>query len=547
MRQLRFAHDLAQALGQNLGRGALLQRRLPPHRAQSTMTTHRLILLLGDQLDAQSSALSDVDTAHDVVLMIEAQEESTHVRSNKLRTALFLSAMRHFAQELRERGLNVHYRSLDAHNDASLAQGLQAAVAALEPKEVIGVEPGDLRVRHQIEAALPPGLGLQWRRDRHFACSHERFAQWAGRSRQLRMEFFYRLMRKEHGVLMEGNEPAGGQWNFDSENRRGFGRAGPQNLPQPLRFAPDAITREVLDLVAQRFAHHPGDLSQFDWPVTRAQALEALQDFIAHRLPHFGAHQDAMWSGMRWGWHALLSSSLNLKLIEPLEVVRSAEQAWRERGLDLASVEGFIRQILGWREFMRGVYFLDMPGLGTANHFGHHRPLPGWYWSGQTRMNCMRECLQQSLELGYAHHIQRLMVTGMFGVLAQIEPQQLCDWYLAVYVDAVEWVELPNTAGMALFATGPRFTSKPYVASGAYVDKMSNYCKGCSYDPKRRTGDSACPMTTLYWHFLKGHEAELGANPRTALMVKNLQRIEPEEMAQIQAHALELLERIEQL
>ncbi len=547
MRQLRLAHDLAQTLGQNLGRGALLQRRLPPHRAQSTMTTHRLILLLGDQLDAQSSALSDVDAAHDVVLMIEAQEESTHVRSNKLRTALFLSAMRHFAQELRERGLSVHYRSLDAHNDASLALGLQAAVAALEPKEVIGVEPGDLRVRHQIEAALPPGVGLQWRRDRHFACSHERFAQWAGRSRQLRMEFFYRLMRKEHGVLMEGNEPAGGQWNFDSENRRGFGRAGPKNLPQPLRFAPDAITREVLDLVAQRFADHPGDLSQFDWPVTRAQALEALQDFIAHRLPHFGAHQDAMWSGMHWGWHALLSSSLNLKLIEPLEVVRSAEQAWRERGLDLASVEGFIRQILGWREFMRGVYFLDMPSLGTANHFEHHRPLPGWYWSGQTRMNCMRECLQQSLELGYAHHIQRLMVTGMFGVLAQIEPEQLCDWYLAVYVDAVEWVELPNTAGMALFATGPRFTSKPYVASGAYVDKMSNYCKGCSYDPKRRTGDSACPMTTLYWHFLKGHEAELAANPRTALMVKNLQRIEPAEMAQIQAHAEDLLERIEQL
>ncbi len=511
------------------------------------MTTHRLILLLGDQLDAQSSALSDVDAAHDVVLMIEAQEESTHVRSNKLRTALFLSAMRHFAQALRERGLTVHYRSLDAHNDASLAQGLQAAVAALEPKEVIGVEPGDLRVRRQIEAALPPGVGLQWRRDRHFACSHERFAQWAGRSRQLRMEFFYRLMRKEHGVLMEGNEPAGGQWNFDSENRRGFGRAGPQNLPQPLRFAPDAITREVLDLVAQRFADHPGDLSQFDWPVTRAQALEALQDFIAHRLPHFGAHQDAMWSGMHWGWHALLSSSLNLKLIEPLEVVRAAEQAWRERGLDLASIEGFIRQILGWREFMRGVYFLDMPGLGAANHFEHRRPLPGWYGTGHTRMNCMRECLQQSLELGYAHHIQRLMVTGMFGVLAQIEPQQLCDWYLAVYVDAVEWVELPNTAGMALFATGPRFTSKPYVASGAYVDKMSNYCKGCSYDPKRRTGDSACPMTTLYWHFLKGHEAELAANPRTALMVKNLQRIEPAEMAQIQAHALELLERIEQL
>ena len=506
-----------------------------------------LILILGDQLDAQSSALQGIDPAQDVVLMVEAVQESTHVRSHKLRTALFLSAMRHFAQELRERGLQVHYRSLDRENDATLAAGLQAALSTLQPRAVIGVEPGDLRVRAAIEAALKPGLPLDWREDTHFLCSIPRFARWAGRSKTLRMENFYRKMRQAFGVLMDGEEPAGGQWNFDADNRKGFGKAGPQGLPTPRMYAQDEITLDVLRLVDQRFADHPGDVARFNWPVTRAQALVALEDFIAYRLPHFGAHQDAMWTGMPFGWHALISSALNLKLLNPREVIAAAEQAWRERNLELASVEGFIRQVLGWREFIRGVYFLDMPGLADANHFDHHRPLPSWYWTGQTRMNCMRQSLTQTLETGYAHHIQRLMVTGMFGVLAQIEPKQLCDWYLAVYVDAVEWVELPNTAGMALFATGPRFTSKPYVASGAYVDKMSNYCKGCAYDPKRRTGDSACPMTTLYWHFLKGHEAELGANPRTALMVKNLQRIEPEEMAQIQAHALELLERIEQL
>ncbi|MEI7786112.1 MAG: cryptochrome/photolyase family protein [Betaproteobacteria bacterium] len=511
------------------------------------MTVRHLILLLGDQLDEQSSALSDVDPAHDQVLMIEAQEESTHVRSHKQRTVLFLSAMRHFAAGLRERGWTVHYRALGAHDDASLATGLQAAVRELKPQAVIGVEPGDLRVRALIEAALPADLPLDWRADTHFMCSLRKFEHWAGRSKQLRMEFFYRQMRKDYGILMDGSEPVGGQWNFDADNRSAFGKKGPQDLPTPPAFEPDAITRQVRTLVQDRFADHPGDLSDFRWPVTRAQALQALDDFIAHRLPLFGRHQDAMWQDMPFGWHALLSSSLNLKLLNPLEVVQAAERAWRERGLELASVEGFIRQVLGWREFMRGVYFLDMPGLKQANHLAHQRNLPQWYWSGQTRMNCMRQCIGQTLEHGYAHHIQRLMVTGMFGVLAQIEPQQLCDWYLAVYVDAVEWVELPNTAGMALFATGARFTSKPYVASGAYVKKMSNYCQGCSYQPERRTGDTACPLTTLYWHFLKTHEAELAGNPRTALMVKNLQRIDSQELTEIGVQAQALLADLDRL
>ena len=506
-----------------------------------------LVLILGDQLDAQSSALEGIDPAQDVVLMIEATEESTHVRSHRQRTALFLSAMRHHAQALTERGLQVHYRALGREDDATLAAGLQAAVERHRPRAVIGVEPGDLRVRAQLEAALPPGLALEWREDTHFLCSLARFRRWAGRSKTLRMEFFYRQMRQAFGVLMDGDEPVGGQWNFDADNRKSFGKAGPKNLPAPPAFEPDAITRDVLALVAERFPGHPGELAGFRWPVTRTQALAALDDFIEHRLPHFGTHQDAMWTGMAFGWHALLSSSLNLKLISPLEVIQAAERAWRERGLDLAGVEGFIRQVLGWREFMRGVYFLDMPELKTANHFGHRQNLPEWYWTGQTRMNCMRQCLGQTLAHGYSHHIQRLMVTGMFGVLAQIEPQQLCDWYLGVYVDAVEWVELPNTAGMALFANGGRFTSKPYVASGAYVKRMSNYCESCQYSPEIRTGESACPMTTLYWNFLDAHQADFERNPRTALMVKNLARLPEDERQAIRNQAQTLLQNLDAL
>jgi deoxyribodipyrimidine photolyase-related protein len=527
-----------------------------------------LILILGDQLDADSSAFEGFDPSQDAVLMIEAREESTHVWSHKARTALFLSAMRHFAQELRQRGWSVIYRPLEEHGDASLADGLQTVLRAQPAQRVIGVEPGDWRVRQQLEDAMQKiakeqesarargqnsleKCRLEWREDQHFLCSLPAFRQWAGASKTLRMEFFYRMMRQKTGVLMQGSgaqqEPIGGQWNFDADNRKNFGKAGPQHVPKPPVFALDAITRQVLNVVQEQFASHPGSLAHFNWPVTREQALLALQDFIEHRLPQFGPHQDAMWTGLDFGWHSLLSSSLNLKLLNPLEVIQAAERAYHERGLDLASVEGFIRQILGWREFMRGVYFIDMPELALANHYAHHHALPAWYWTGQTQMACMRESIRQTLAHGYSHHIQRLMVTGMFGVIAQIRPQALCDWYLAVYVDAVEWVELPNTAGMALFANGGRFTSKPYVASGAYVKRMSNYCQGCKYSPEQRSGEGACPMTTLYWNFLDQHEQAFAGNPRTALMAKNLQKISPEERQAIRSHAQALLSDLDRI
>ena len=534
-----------------------------------------LVLTLGDQLDESSSAFDGFDPAQDRVLMVEAFDESTHVWSHKIRTALFLSSMRHFAESLTARGWQVDYRALDRHGDKTLADGLLAAIAEHQPQAVIGVEPGDLRVRQQIESAIKSEAAsarymratalkdtnkapktdnltgfLTWREDKHFLCSLPQFRKWAGTSSSLRMEFFYRTMRKQYKVLVEGkanDEPVGGQWNFDADNRKSFGKAGPQNVPKAIEYKPDAITQDVIKLVNTHFAAHPGNLDDFNWPVTRTQALVALKDFIDNRLPQFGPHEDAMWTNLDFGWHSLLSSSLNLKLLNPLEVVLAAEAAYKKHDLDLASVEGFIRQILGWREFMRGVYFLDMPELKTANHYGHTNALPKWYWTGDTHMNCMKQCIGQTLKNGYSHHIQRLMVTGMFGVTAEILPQQVCDWYLAVYVDAVEWVELPNTAGMALFANGGRFTSKPYVASGAYVKRMSNYCSGCKYEPDVRVGANACPMTTLYWNFLDKHEASFAGNPRTALMVKNLQRMTPELRSQVRVRAGEMLANLDAL
>jgi deoxyribodipyrimidine photolyase-related protein len=536
-----------------------------PDAHNPTMKTPKplrhLVLILGDQLDEQSSAFEGFDPKQDAVLMIEAREESTHVWSHKIRTTLFLSAMRHFAKSLEARGWPVIYRQLDKEADASLADGLLAVIKTHSPQAVIGVEPGDWRVRQALDDAtksvavstdfMPAKdqkaskIGIEWRPDTHFLCDLPEFRQWAGKSTTLRMEFFYRVMRKKHHVLMEGKkgraEPIGGQWNFDADNRKSFGKAGPQGIPTPRVYAQGKITQDVSKLVNKEFADHPGSLENFNWPVTREQALQALDDFIKLRLPFFGPHQDAMWTHLDFGWHSLLSSSLNLKLLNPLEVIQAAEKSYRAGKVDLPSVEGFIRQILGWREFMRGVYFLDMPKLKEDNFYDHQNALPKWYWSGDTKMNCMKNCIEQTMQNGYSHHIQRLMITGMFGVTAQIKPQALCDWYLAVYVDAVEWVELPNTAGMALFANGGRFTSKPYVASGAYVKRMSNYCQGCAYSPEARTGKDACPMTVLYWNFLDEHEKEFAGNPRTALMVKNLQRMSADERMAVRARASEML------
>jgi deoxyribodipyrimidine photolyase-related protein len=508
-----------------------------------------LILVLGDQLSLSSPALSDADPQQDHLLMIEAAGEATTVWSHKARIALFLSAMRHFAAELTEQGWSVDYRLLDADEPADFGARLAAALRRHRPQTLKVVEAGEWRMQQLIEAVCKEcGVALQTIDDTHFICSRQAFAGWAKAKRELRMEYFYRDMRKKQCVLMDGSEPVGGQWNFDADNRSAYPKkTGPGVIPPPAGFEPDDITREVFADVEQFFADHPGELREFRWPVTRAQALHTLAVFIDTRLLQFGAYQDAMWTDTPTGWHSLLSVALNLHLLDPREVIAAAEQAYRQGRVPLESAEGFIRQVLGWREFIRGVYWLDMPGMKDANHYGHTRDLPLWFWSGDTGMACVRDSLKQTLQLGYAHHIQRLMVTGNFALLAGLSPQQVSDWYLAVYVDAIEWVELPNTAGMALHACGPRFTSKPYIASGAYINRQSNYCGGCRYDPAKRSGDGACPFTTLYWHFIDRHETALTGNPRTALMAKNLQKLSADERTAIRLHAVALLENLEVL
>ncbi len=470
--------------------------------------------------------------------MAEVAEESTHVWSHKARIALFLSAMRHFRDALTKRKWAVHYRRLDdADSAGSLAQALAASVEKLRPRKLIMVEAGDLRVQNSLQdAARSLGAALEIRPDRHFLCSRDDFAAHAEGRKQLRMEFFYREMRRKTGVLMDGKQPEGGAWNYDAENRGAFGKGGPGATPEPIAFPPDAITRDVLALVEQRFAKHPGSLAHFDWPVTRAEALRALQDFIQHRLPGFGRFQDAMWgSGAdaaaprrrdAYLFHSRLSAALNLKLLDPREVIAAAEEALRRKRAPLASVEGFIRQILGWREYVRGIYGHFMRGgYGDLNVLNARGQLPAFYWTGDTDMNCLRHAILQTLEFGYAHHIQRLMVTGLYALLLGVRPQAVCDWYLAVYVDAVEWVELPNTLGMSQHADGGLMASKPYVASGKYIQRMSNYCGGCRFDPAKSTGEDACPFTTLYWDFLMRHEKFLTKNQRMAMQVRNLKRL----------------------
>ncbi len=489
-----------------------------------------LVLVLGDQLDLDAAAFDGFDPEHDAVWMAEAQEESTHVWSSKQRIALFLSAMRHFAQALRQAGRSLHYRLMDdagaAGNEHSLAAKLRSDLAALQPQQVVMTAPGDWRVLQQIKAVVEAaGLTLDLCDDRHFFTTVRDFAAHAKGRKSLRLEYFYRELRQRHGVLMQDGQPAGGQWNFDADNRESFGAKGPGLLPARATFEPDAITSEVIALVNTRFAQHPGTLESFAWPVTREHALQALQRFIEERLPLFGRYEDALWPGEPWLYHSHLSAALNLKLLTAREVVQAAEAAYLVGHAPLQSAEGFIRQILGWREYVRGIYWTQMPSYVERNALDAKEDLPAWFWTGKTDMACLKDAINQTLEYGYAHHIQRLMVTGLYALLLGVRPQQVHEWYLSVYVDAVEWVELPNTLGMSQYGDGGLMASKPYVATGKYIQRMGGPCKGCRYDPALREGDNACPYTTLYWDFLMRHQPLLSKNARMALQVKNVERM----------------------
>ena len=505
----------------------------------SPKTIRNLIIVLGDQLDVESSAFDGFDRAKDAVWMAEVAGESTHVWTHKARITIFLAAMRHFRDALRKKSLTVHYHELDGKSSSdSLREALIAFAAKRKIDKLVMVEPGEHRVRKEIEAAARKvKIQLEVLEDQHFLCDHETFDEYLASRKQPRLEYFYREMRRTTGILIKSGKPVGGDWNFDKENRGSFGREGPPKIPSPRSFKPDAVTRKVIKLVEQRFADHPGSLERFDWPVTRDNARAALADFIENRLPHFGEYQDAMWTGEPFLFHARISAALNLKLLNPREVIAAAEAAYEKKKAPIEAVEGFVRQILGWREYVRGIYWHFMPEYLDRNELKADQPLPPFYWTGDTDMNCLRESIGQTLEYGYAHHIQRLMVTGLFALVLGVRPREVHEWYLAVYVDAVEWVELPNTLGMSQYADGGIMASKPYAATGKYIQRMSNYCVDCRYDPAEATGEKACPFTTLYWDFLHRHQKQLGDNHRMALQLKNLERKSRDEMKTIRKRA----------
>ena len=476
-----------------------------------------LIPVLGDQLSFDLSSLDGAAPADAVVLMMEVADETTYVRHHRKKIAYILSAMRHHAAALVQAGWHVDYVRLDDPDNAGSFTGEVArAIARHAPDRIVVTEAGEWRVAAMIDAwETLFGLPVDIRADTRFVASHADFETWAATRKELTMEWFYRGMRVRTGLLMDGAKPAGDRWNFDKENRKPA--KADLLMPRPLSFPPDAITAEVLALVADRFADHPGSLDDFDYAVTAADASRQADAFFMHALPQFGDYEDAMLTGERFLWHSILSPYINSGLLDPLDLCRRAEAEYRAGRAPLNSVEGYVRQILGWREYMRGIYWREGPTYVDRNFLDHHRPLPAFYWTGETDMHCLAEAIGQTLATAHAHHIQRLMVTGNFALLIGADPKAVHEWYLEVYVDAYEWVELPNTLGMSQFGDGGLLGSKPYISSGAYIDRMSDYCRHCRYDVKQRTGPDACPFNALYWDFLARHRDKLGENRRLAM------------------------------
>jgi deoxyribodipyrimidine photolyase-related protein len=501
----------------------------------------RLVLVLGDQLSADISSLRAADKSRDTVVMAEVADETTYVKHHPKKIALIFAAMRKFAAQLRDAGWQVAYTQLDdTGNTGSIVGEILRRADQTGVSDVLVTEPAEWRLLNILKEAP---LRVRILQDDRFIASHRDFDDWTKGRKQLRMEYFYRDMRRKTGFLMDGDAPAGGKWNFDHDNRK----PAPEEIgfEGPLRFEPDAVVAEVLDLVEARFSDHFGDLRPFWFATTREEALQELDHFIEHALPHFGDFQDAMLNDNRFLYHAVLSPYLNIGLLEPLEVCVAVVRAYEQGHAPINAAEGFIRQIIGWREYVRGIYFLEGPDYATRNALAHERALPALYWGGHTRMNCLSKSVAQTREEAYAHHIQRLMITGNFALLAGIDPHQVHEWYLAVYADAFEWVEAPNTVGMSQFADGGIVASKPYVSSGAYINRMSDYCKTCAYSVNQKTGEDACPFNLLYWHFLDRHRARFSGNARMGNMYRTWDRMDAARRQTVIAGATDFLARLD--
>ena len=501
-----------------------------------------LRVILSDQLSHNISSLHNINAQDDVILIVETIEEFTYVKHHKKKIVFIISAMRHFALEMEAKGYKVIYVKLDdAMNTGSIAGEIERHVKAYQIKRTLITWPCEYRILEKLKK-LSLQFNLEILEDTRFLASLEEFNSWANSRKELRMEFFYRQMRQKHNILIEDSKPIGGKWNYDAENRK-FPK-GQITIPKHYQEEPDPISLEVIKLVETHFADHFGDIFPFYLSVTRKGALLALELFIETKLKFFGDYQDAMIQNEPWMYHSHISFYLNIGLLEPLECIIKAQEAFKRDNISLNAVEGFIRQILGWREYIRGIYWLKMPAYKEMNFLNATKNLPEFYWTANTKMNCLKQCVTETKQNAYAHHIQRLMVLGNFALLIGISPAQINEWFLIVYADAHEWVELPNVTGMILFADGGYLGSKPYAASGSYINKMSDYCKNCEYKVEDKNGESACPFNYLYWDFLIRNHDKLKSNMRLAISYATIAKMDQTKIDAITYDSEKFLENI---
>ena len=501
-----------------------------------------LVLLFGDQLNEKISSLDGFDKKQDHILMAEVWEEATHIKHHQKKLVFTFSAMRHFAQDLTRRGYQLTYLQLDDEY-ISFESALDKFTAKHKLKKIIVTSPSEFRVLEKTQSWTKRfNLPIEIREDGRFLCSKSQFQSWAYNRKTLVMEYFYREMRKSYAILMDGNKPLGGKWNYDKENRKPL--KSDEHVPGIALFPPDEITKQVMELVTLKFSNHFGSIKNFHYAVTRADALKALDWFVKHQLASFGDYQDAILENKPWLFHSILSLYLNIGLLLPVECLEAAIDAFKQGRVPLNAVEGYVRQILGWREYVNGIYWLKMPDYKKQNFLQAKNRLPDFYWHGSTPLNCLKQCISDTYENAYAHHIQRLMVLGNFCLLIGVNPGEVNTWYWIVYADAYEWVELPNVSGMVLFADGGMLGSKPYAASGSYINKMSNYCKNCCYDVKQKTGDKACPFNYLYWHFINKNREILSHNQRMRMTYNTLNKMSTDKLTEITKNANEFINNL---
>jgi len=503
----------------------------------------KICVIYWDQLSDSLSGIKKIKKS-DVLFFAEVKELTSNIPHHKKKLVFLLSAMRHFANEKREQGFNIYYVKFDdPGNTHSMQSEVKRFLEKNKVEEIIVTEPSEYDTLEDVKT-WQKNLNIETTilSDDRFIASKEEFKKWAENKKSLIMEYFYREMRRKTSLLMNNDKPEKDQWNFDKENRKSFKKG--LEIPGPKQFSPDAVTKDVIQLVEKNFIKHFGDTNPFWFAVTKGQAEKAFDYFCLNALPYFGDYQDAMQENEPFLFHSIIALYINAGLLDPLYICKQVEKEYKAKRIQINAAEGFIRQIIGWREYIRGVYWLKMPNYRNSNFLNTKRKLPEFYWTAKTDMNCIQQVVSMTKKEAYSHHIQRLMITGNFALLSGLNAQEVHEWYLAVYADAYEWVEIPNTLGMALFADGGVLGTKPYIASGAYVNRMSNFCKSCKYNVKEKLTDDACPFNYLYWNFLSRHKDKFKNNRRMTLAYKNLENISEDDRKVIDKKSKDFLDNL---